>query len=120
LAGLLSLSPGESSRRVRQARELGPRITLTGDRLEPLLPATAAARADGAITAQHADVIARAVGKVRGQLAPGELAEVECFLVEQAQLFDAKVLFGIAGNWSTPSVRTVGLPTSVSSRDGAG
>jgi hypothetical protein len=96
LAGLLSLSPGESSRRVRQARELGPRITLTGDRLEPLLPATAAACADGAITAQHADVIARAVGKVRGQLAPGELAEVECFLVEQAQLIDAKVLFGIA------------------------
>jgi len=96
LSGLLTLSPGESSRRVRQARELGPRITLTGDRLEPLLPVTAAARADGAITAQHADVIARAVDKVRSGLSPDELAEVECFLVEQAQLFDAKLLAGIA------------------------
>lgn len=96
LSCLLSLSPGESSRRVRQARELGPRITLTGDRLEPLLPVTAAARADGVITAQHADVIARAVGNVRNQLSPDELAEVEVFLVEQAQLFDAKLLAGIA------------------------
>ncbi|HEV2886978.1 MAG TPA: DUF222 domain-containing protein [Jatrophihabitans sp.] len=96
LAGLLTLSPAESSRRVRQARELGPRVTLTGDRLEPLLPATAAARADGAITAQHADVIARAVGKVRHHLAADHLADVEHFLVEQAQLFDAKLLAGIA------------------------
>ena len=47
LAGLLNLSPAESSARVRQARELGPRSTLTGDRLPPLLPAAAAARADG-------------------------------------------------------------------------
>ena len=48
LAGLLNLSPAESSARVRQAHDLGPRTTLTGERLPPLLPATAAARADGA------------------------------------------------------------------------
>ena len=96
LSGLLTLSPAESSRRVRQARELGPRATLTGDRLQPLLPAVAAARADGTITAQHADVIAAAVGRVRSHLPTGELAEIEGFLVEQARLFDAKLLSGIA------------------------
>ena len=48
LSGVLNLSATESSARVRQARELGPRTTLTGDRLPPLLPATAAARAAGA------------------------------------------------------------------------
>jgi hypothetical protein len=59
LSGLLTLSPAESSRRVRQARELGPRATLTGDRLQPLLPATAAARANGGITAQRSSRTAR-------------------------------------------------------------
>lgn len=96
LAGLLNLSPAESSQRTRRARELAPRLALTGDRLEPRLPATAAARADGAITAQHADVIAHAIDKVRSSLSVTETSDAEFFLVEQARLFDAKVLSGIA------------------------
>ena len=96
LSALLNLSPAESAVRTRRARELAPRVTVTGDRLEPQLPATAAARADGAITAQHADVIASAVGKVRGSLSVVEVADAERFLVEQARLFDAKLLSGIA------------------------
>jgi uncharacterized protein DUF222 len=39
LSGLLNLSPGESSARVKQARELGPRSTLTGEWLAPPPPA---------------------------------------------------------------------------------
>jgi hypothetical protein len=96
LAGLLNLSPAESSMRTRRARQLGPRVSLTGDLLEPLLPATAAARADGTITAQHADVIARAMDSIRTSLSVTEVSDAECFLVEKAQLFDAKVLTGIA------------------------
>lgn len=96
LAGLLNLAPGESSLRAKRARELSPRLSPTGERLEPRLPATAAARADGAITAQHADVIANAIEKVRSSLSVAEVSEAECFLVEQARLFDARVLSGIA------------------------
>ncbi len=96
LAGLLDLSPAESALRTRRARELAPRVSLTGDRLEPRLPAAAAARADGAITAQHADVIAGAIDKVRGSLGVAEVSDAECFLVEQARHFDAKLLSGIA------------------------
>jgi Domain of unknown function (DUF222) len=97
LSGLLNLSPAESSARVRQARELGPRSTLTGDRLPPLLPATATARADGAITAQHAQVIIRAMTRLRAADLPvPDQAQAEAFLVEQAQLFNASTLTGIA------------------------
>jgi hypothetical protein len=97
LTGLLNLSPAESTARVRQARELGPRSTLTGDWLPPLLPATAAARADGAITAKHADVIIRTMLRLRAaQLPVPDQTEAEAFLVEQAQLFNATTLTGIA------------------------
>jgi hypothetical protein len=37
LASLLNLSPREAGRRVRHARQLGPRITVTGERLQPVV-----------------------------------------------------------------------------------
>lgn len=97
LSGLLNLSSAESGPRVRQARELGPRTSLTGERLTPLLPATAAARADGSITARQADVIIVAMARLRDARLPVERqAEAEAFLVEQARRFDAGTLTGIA------------------------
>jgi hypothetical protein len=97
LSGVLNLSPTESSARVRQARELGPRTTLTGENLEPLLPVTAAARAAGAITAKHAEVIISAMTRLRiAQLPVPVQAEAEAFLVEQAHTFNSTVLTGIA------------------------
>jgi hypothetical protein len=56
LAGLLTLSPAESGARVRHAHALGPRTSLTGERLAPLLPVTAAARAEGALTGRQVEV----------------------------------------------------------------
>ncbi|MDQ2837390.1 MAG: 13E12 repeat family protein, partial [Actinomycetota bacterium] len=97
LAGLLNLSPAEASSRVRQAHELGPRVTVTGDRLEPLLPLTAEARADGAISSKQVEVIIHAITKLRAaELPVEELGAAEAFLVEQAHTFDAQVLAGIA------------------------
>jgi hypothetical protein len=97
IAGLLNLAPSESASRVRQAHELGVRVQLSGERLEPLLPALAAARANGSTTAKQADVIIGCLAKLRaGQLPVDELAKAEAFLVEQAELFDAAALAGIA------------------------
>jgi len=97
LAGLLRLSPAEAGSRVRHARELGPRISLTGDKLAPLLPVTAAARADGSITARHAEVIIATMVKLRAARLPvSQQEQAEAFLVDQAQSFDASVLAGIA------------------------
>jgi hypothetical protein len=97
LAGLLTLSPAESGARVRHARELGPRTSLTGERLAPLLPVAAAARAEGAITARQAEVIISAIARLRAAQLPVERqADAEAFLVEQARRFDATTLAGIA------------------------
>jgi len=97
LSGLLNLSPAESSSRVRQAHELGRRISMTGEPLPPLLPLTAAARGEGSITAQHVDVIVRAMTTLRAASLPvEEQAEAEAFLVEQAHCFNPIVLAGIA------------------------
>jgi hypothetical protein len=96
LAGVLNLSAREASVRVRHARHLGPRVTVTGERLQPLLPATATARDAGLITAQHASVIIRAIEKLPITLPAPDVAAAEALLVEQAQSLDATVLAGIA------------------------
>jgi hypothetical protein len=96
LGGVLNLSPREAAERVRQARYLGPRVTVSGERLPPLLPAAAAARAEGAISAGHVSVIIRTVQKLPTTLPVEDIAAAEAFLVQQAHLFDPSVLAGIA------------------------
>ncbi|WP_090421903.1 HNH endonuclease signature motif containing protein [Mycobacterium europaeum] len=51
------ISRAEASRRVKEAAELGPRRGLTGEPLEPLLPATAAAQREGKLGTGQVAVI---------------------------------------------------------------
>ncbi|OBG53945.1 HNH endonuclease signature motif containing protein [Mycobacterium sp. E735] len=53
----LRISYSEACRRIRDARQLTPRLTLTGQPLPPELPATAEAWRGGALDAQHLRVI---------------------------------------------------------------
>ncbi len=55
------LSSAEASRRLGEAADLGPRTSLTGQPLAPLLPAVAAAQAAGLITGEHVKEIRNAV-----------------------------------------------------------
>ena len=57
LANRLRISRSEASRRVHEAEDLGERRALTGEPLEPVLPATAAAQRNGALGAGHVAVI---------------------------------------------------------------
>jgi hypothetical protein len=57
LADRLHIARGEANRRMAEAADLGPRRALTGEPLEPRLPATAAAQRNGAIGAGHVAVI---------------------------------------------------------------
>ena len=61
LMQLLRITPGEAQARARAAGDLGARRTLTGDLLPPMLPAVAAAQAEGAISDRHAAVIRHTV-----------------------------------------------------------
>src|SRR5579875_193008 len=47
LAQRLRITPAEASRRIREAEDLGARRAVTGEPLEPVLPATAAAQRAG-------------------------------------------------------------------------
>jgi hypothetical protein len=44
LADRLHITRGEASRRIQEAADLGPRRAITGESLEPVLPATAEAQ----------------------------------------------------------------------------
>ncbi|MGV0750404.1 13E12 repeat family protein [Mycolicibacter minnesotensis] len=57
LADELHLTRGEAGRRLAEAAELGDRRTLTGEPLEPALPAVATAQREGKISAAHIAVI---------------------------------------------------------------
>ncbi|MEO7287479.1 MAG: DUF222 domain-containing protein [Jatrophihabitantaceae bacterium] len=96
LAGLLNLSPREAGLRVRHADHLGPRVTITGEDLPPLLPVAADARAAGALTAGHVSVIIRTIDKLPVTLPVEDIAAAEAFLVKQARQFDAATLSNIA------------------------
>src|SRR3954468_10495543 len=86
LTYLLRIDPREARARVSRAGDVGPRRALSGERLAPLLPVTAAAVARGAVSAAQVEVIvdclerippaAPAAGAGAGRVA-GEAARFE-------------------------------------------
>ena len=58
------ISTTEAGRRLAEAADLGPRRTLTGESLAPVLAATAAAQAAGLLNDEHVDKIRDAVGRI--------------------------------------------------------
>ncbi|MEO8814787.1 MAG: HNH endonuclease signature motif containing protein [Mycobacterium sp.] len=57
LADRLRVTRGEARRRIDEAAELGPRHAMTGEQLEPVLTATAAAQRGGILGPAHVQVI---------------------------------------------------------------
>ena len=52
LIRVLQLSPGEAASRVRAAAAVGPRTSMLGEKLEPVLPQLAALQRDGVVSAE--------------------------------------------------------------------
>jgi hypothetical protein len=73
--------------RLREARALdcGPRATLTGEALAPVLPQVAAAIASGEVSAEQVDVIVEAIGKIPDTAPVEAVPVVEGVLVEAAR-----------------------------------
>jgi hypothetical protein len=61
LVRVLQLSPGEAASRVRAAAAVGPRMSMLGERLEPLLPQLAALQRDGAVSTEKVAIVERAM-----------------------------------------------------------
>jgi hypothetical protein len=78
------LSSGEASRRLAEAADLGPRTSLVGEPLAPLLPAVAAAQAAGLITGEHVAVIRNAVKSLPSWVDSTPASQFEVDLVRVA------------------------------------
>lgn len=85
---LCRVDPAESRRRTEAARTLGPRRTVTGEPLPPILAASADALRAGAVSATQVDVVTRCLGRLERvpDLPMAEVAPVvERVLLDAAQ-----------------------------------
>lgn len=84
LADALHLSRGEAGRRISDAAELGLRRAITGEPLEPVLPAVAGAQREGRIGSAHIAVIRSFFGYLPDGIDAGTLTQAEQHLTELA------------------------------------
>lgn len=84
LADVLRISRAEARRRLRDAEQLGPRLTLSGEALPPELPATAKAWQAGLLDVEHLRVIQAFVADLPFDLDPAAAAKAESFLADKA------------------------------------
>jgi hypothetical protein len=84
VADWLRISCAEACRRLRDAKQLSPRLTLTGEELRPELPATAQAWRDGLLDGQHVRVIQTFVRDLPDAVPVDTVEKAERFLARQA------------------------------------
>src|SRR5882757_8724705 len=96
LRDVLRAAPSEATARCQAAVDLGPGRSLSGQPRPPLLPAVAAAQADGTISPDHTRVIAKTVSELPSEVEFEHGAAVEARLVAEAQRFDPNVLATLA------------------------
>jgi hypothetical protein len=85
VADWLRISYAEACRRLRDATELSPRLTLTGQQLPPQLPATAVAWREGALDGHHLRVIQTFVRELPRSIPAATVDDAERFLAGQAR-----------------------------------
>lgn len=86
VADVLRISRSEARRRVRDAEQLAPRTTLTGEPLAPVLPATAAAWAAGVLDPEHLRTIQKFMRELPDHVGLGVAGDSEALLAEKAAL----------------------------------
>ena len=84
IADWLRISCAEARRRMRDAEQLAPRVTMTGDTLPPELPATAQMWRTGVLDQQHLRVIQTFVRDLPVDTPVGSVERAESFLARQA------------------------------------
>ena len=70
VADVLRISRSEARRRVRDAEQLAPRTSLSGQLLPPVLPATAAAWAAGVLDPEHLRTIQKFMRELPDHVGP--------------------------------------------------
>jgi hypothetical protein len=99
------ISRGEAARRIREASDLGPRRTITGESLAPVLAATAAAQREGRLGAGHVAVIRRFFHQLPGWIDHSTREQTEARLAKEGSQFRPEQLAGLAdhiADWLNP------------------
>jgi len=84
IADAIRVSPAEARRRLKDAEQLAPRSTLTGEPLPAVLPATAQAWHAGVLDGEHLRVIQKFCRELPADIAPDVVADSEAFLAGYA------------------------------------
>ena len=85
LVQVLQLSPGEAASRVRAAAAVGPRRSMLGEQLEPVLPRLAALQRAGVVSVEKVQIVERAMHKLtRPGLHPDAVEMAEQLLTQYA------------------------------------
>ncbi len=84
IADVVRITPTEARRRIRDAAQLQPRITLTGQTLPPALPATAKAWEAGLLDTEHLRAIQKFLTDLPEDVHPAAASKAEAFLAEKA------------------------------------
>ena len=92
----LRISAKEARRRIDEAAVLGPRTAITGEPLDPVLPALAAAQAAGGIGSEHVAIALTAMGKIPARVSMAERERAEAELAELAARFAPEVFGRLA------------------------
>jgi hypothetical protein len=92
IAAQLRCGRPEGRKRALAVERFGARHSLTGEPLEPRLPATAAALAVGEIGTEHAAAIAEVVEAIPGPERAEHAAQVESTLLEHARISDPRTV----------------------------
>jgi hypothetical protein len=90
------ISRGEAARRIREASDLGPRRTITGESLAPVLAATAAGQREGKLGAGHVAVIRRFFHQLPGWVDATTRGDAEARLADHGSQFRPEQLAGLA------------------------
>jgi len=87
LVRVLQLSPGEAASRVRAAAAVGPRQSMLGEKLEPLLPRLAGLQRQGEVSVEKVQIVERAMQKLsRTGLHPDAVETAEQLLTDHAPI----------------------------------
>jgi len=84
LANRFRISTAEAGRRLDEVAVLGPRRSLTGEPLEPVLPAAALAQARGLINGEHVEVLRKAMDRIPAAVDTLTRAQIDVDLVRHA------------------------------------
>ena len=90
------ISRGEAARRIREAADLGPRRTITGEPLAPVLAATAAGQREGKLGTGHVAVIRRFYHQLPGWVDHSTREQTEARLAKEGSQFRPEQLTGLA------------------------